>query len=547
MAQSFPLTQSYWQEDVSEDLWEMSAGDLLRKVAAECPKRIALVDGVEDVHQRRRWTYQELLQTAETLARALLSEFEYGDKVAIVSPNCAEWVLLQHAMSLAGIVLVPVNPAYGEQELETILTQCDAKAAFYKPDYRGKSLAAMLGKLGEKLGCKVFSIEELNQFSERADSSLPLPKIEPKSILQIQFTSGTTGIPKGACLHHFGAVNTSRFVAQRAGFPVGGVWVNAMPMFHIAGTVVTSLGTLARRGTYVIVPGFEPELILDLFETEKGNVSLLVPTMILAMMESPSFSTRNLSSVTTILTGAADVPKELVYRTKEAFACNLVILFGQTEVNGVVSQTRIEDSAEDQSSTLGLPLPHAEVCIIDPETGDIQEIGAAGEICVRGYQNMTGYYNSEESTKKTIREDGWLFTGDAGVMDARGYIKITGRLKDMIIRGGMNIYPREIEEVLFNHPAINQASVIGIPDPYWGEVIAALLILEKDAEEVSFEELFAHCRVHLSPHKSPIKWTFVDEFPLTPSGKVQKFALRDAVSKGLLSLHDIDKKSASKI
>ncbi|MDF1693679.1 MAG: AMP-binding protein [Zhongshania sp.] len=546
MAQSFPLTQSYWQKDISEDLWEVSAGDLLREVAAECPKRIALVDGVEDVHARRRWTYQELLQTAETLARGLLSEFTQGDKIAIVSPNCAEWVLLQHAMSLAGIVLVPVNPAYGEQEVATILSQCDAKAAFYKPEYRGRNLGAMLEKIGEKLACKAISIEALDEFSEGADLSIILPDIPPRSILQIQFTSGTTGVPKGACLHHFGAVNTSRFVAKRAGFPVGGVWVNAMPMFHIAGTVVTSLGTLAQRGTYVIVPGFEPELILDLFETEKGNVSLLVPTMILAMMESPSFAKRNLSSVTTILTGAADVPKELVYRTKEAFNCNLVILFGQTEVNGVVSQTRVEDSAEDQSSTLGLPLPHAEVCLIDPETGEIQPIGEAGEICVRGYQNMLAYYNAEEATKKTIREDGWLCTGDSGVMDERGYIKITGRLKDMIIRGGMNIYPREIEEVLFNHPAINQASVIGIPDPYWGEVIAAIIIPEKGCEPPNFDVLFSHCRAHLSPHKSPVKWAIVDDFPLTPSGKVQKFALRDLAVKGDLILHDIDKKSALK-
>lgn len=546
MAQTFPLTQSYWQADKSEDLWELTMGDLLRKAAAECPDRVALVDGVADIHQRRRWTYRELLATAEALARSLLTEFDVGDRVAIISANSAEWILLQHAMSLAGIVLVSVNPAYGEQEVETILSRCGAKGVFYQPEYRGRNLGDLLKKVGEKHPCLCFSMEELESFAGKADGSVALPEIRPESILQIQFTSGTTGVPKGACLHHLGAVNTSRFVAKRAGFPPGGVCVNAMPMFHIAGTVVTSLGTLSQQGTYVIVPGFEPELILDLFETEKGNISLLVPTMILAMMESPSFSKRNLSSVTTLLTGAADVPKELVYRTKEAFDCNLVILFGQTEVNGVVSQTRVEDTAEDQSSTLGLPLPHAEVCISDPETGEIQPIGEPGEIYVRGYQNMHGYFNAEEATQKTIREDGWLCTGDAGIMDERGYIKITGRLKDMIIRGGMNIYPREIEEVLFNHPAVNQASVIGIPDPYWGEVIAAVIIPEKGLAVPGFDELFAYCRAHLSPHKSPIKWAVVEEFPLTPTGKVQKFALRDAVTKGDLTLQDIDKKAAVK-
>lgn len=547
MAQAFPLTRSYWQADKSEDLWEMTMGDLLRNTAAECPDRVALVDGVADIHKRRRWTYRELLETAETLAKALLVEFEVGDRVAIISANSAEWVLLQHAMSLAGIILVSVNPAYGEQEVETILDQCEAVGAFYQPEYRGRDLGNLLKKLGQRRHCRCFSMEELDSFAKRAEPSVILPTIRPESMLQIQFTSGTTGVPKGACLHHLGAVNTSRFVAKRAGFPKGGVCVNAMPMFHIAGTVVTSLGTLSRQGTYVIVPGFEPELILDLFETEKGNISLLVPTMILAMMESPSFSKRNLSSVTTLLTGAADVPKELVYRTKEAFGCNLVILFGQTEVNGVVSQTRVEDTAEDQRGTLGLPLPHAEVCISDPETGEIQPIGEPGEIYVRGYQNMHGYFNAEEATQKTIRDDGWLCTGDAGIMDDRGYIKITGRLKDMIIRGGMNIYPREIEEVLFNHPAVNQACVIGIPDSYWGEVVAAVIIPEKGIESLDFDALFAHCRTHLSPHKSPIKWAAVDEFPLTPSGKVQKFALRDAVSKGELLLQDIDKKVAGKL
>lgn len=506
-----------------------------------CPGRVALVEGIADIHQRRRWTYAELLQTAEALAGAMLSEFAPGDRVAIVAPNCAEWILLQHGMSLAGIVLVSINPAYGEQELDVILSRCGAKGVFYAPEYRGRNLQAILEGLGERLGFSSAPIDDLAGYCQSRPNRGELPEVAPEATLQIQFTSGTTGIPKGALLHHLGAVNTSRFVAARAGFPEGGVWVNAMPMFHIAGTVVTSLGTLTRKGTYVIVPGFEPELILDLFETEKGNASLLVPTMILAMMSSPSFGKRNLSSVSTILTGAADVPKELVYRTKEAFDCNLVILFGQTEVNGVVSQTRISDSAEDQSTTLGSPLPQAEVCIRNVDTGEIQPIGEPGEICVRGYQNMHGYFGDDEATSKTICPDGWLSMGDSGVMDERGYLKITGRLKDIIIRGGMNIYPREIEEVLFNHPAVAQASVIGLPDDYWGEIVAAVIILEEGQPRPTFAELFGYCRQHLSPHKSPIKWAVVEAFPLTPSGKVQKFMLREWAQTGELVLEEIDK------
>ncbi|GAB3377147.1 AMP-binding protein [Spongiibacter taiwanensis] len=538
------LTQSYWPADTSEPLWRKTAGDLLREAARTCPGRVALVEGVADIHQRRRWTYAELLQTAEALAGAMLSEFAPGDRVAIVAPNCAEWILLQHGMSLAGIVLVSINPAYGEQELDVILSRCGAKGVFYAPEYRGRNLQAILEGLGKRLGFSSAPIEDLAGYCQSRPNRGELPEVAPEATLQIQFTSGTTGIPKGALLHHLGAVNTSRFVAARAGFPEGGVWVNAMPMFHIAGTVVTSLGTLTRKGTYVIVPGFEPELILDLFETEKGNASLLVPTMILAMMSSPSFGKRNLSSVTTILTGAADVPKELVYRTKEAFDCNLIILFGQTEVNGVVSQTRISDSAEDQSSTLGSPLPQAEVCIRNVDTGEIQPIGEPGEICVRGYQNMHGYFRDEEATRETITEEGWLRTGDSGVMDERGYMKIAGRLKDMIIRGGMNIYPREIEEVLFNHPAVAQASVIGLPDDYWGEIIAAVIILEEGCHRPDFDELFAYSRKQLSAHKSPIKWAVVESFPLTPSGKVQKFLLREWVNSGKLMLEEIDKCAA---
>lgn len=539
--QDIQLTQSYWPADTSEPLWHKTAGDLLRDAARICPGRVALVEGIADIHQRRRWTYAELLQAAEQLAGAMLSEFAPGDRVAIIAPNCPEWVLLQHGMSLAGIVLVAINPAYGEQELEVVLSRCGARGAFYLPEYRGRDLEALVTGIGRRLGFVSMPINDLDGYCLAREAVTELPALAPEATLQIQFTSGTTGIPKGALLHHLGAVNTSRFVAARAGFPEGGVWVNAMPMFHIAGTVVTSLGTLSKRGTYVIVPGFEPELILDLFETEKGNVSLLVPTMILAMMSSPSFGKRNLSSVTTILTGAADVPKELVYRTKEAFGCNLVILFGQTEVNGVVSQTRISDTAEDQSTTLGMPLPHAEVCIRDVETGQIQPIGEPGEICVRGYQNMHGYFGDEQATSKTIDQDGWLGMGDAGVIDQRGYLRITGRLKDLIIRGGMNIYPREIEEVLFNHPAVAQASVIGLPDEYWGEIVAAVIIWEAGQPVPSFNELFLYSRQHLSPHKSPVKWVAVDAFPLTPSGKVQKFMLQEWVGSGQLLLEGVDK------
>lgn len=528
---------SYWAADTSEDLLDCTLGALLRSIAAEVPERVALVDGVADPARRRRWTYRELVAISESVARSLLTRFAPGDKVAICAPNCAEWVFLQHGMSFAGLVMVPINPAYRIAEMEVILRTSQAAGIFYADEYRGSDIAGMMPLLASRLPHlrETVSLGQWEKFLAQEDESLPFPELGSGDLLHIQFTSGTTGIPKGACLHHKGVVNTSRFVAKRAGFPDGGVWINAMPMFHIGGPVVTELATITSRGTYVLVPGFDPQLMLELIESERGNATLIVPTMILALLEHPDFTSRDLSSMKTILTGAAVVPAALVHRTKEAFKSDLSILFGQTEVNGVVCQTSIDDSVEDQSETLGKPLPHAEVCIADPDAGEFVPIGATGEIWVRGYQNMLGYYGLEKETRETIRSDGWLRTGDMGVMDERGYFKIAGRIKDMIIRGGMNIYPREIEDVLFAHAQVAQVSVVGIPDERWGEAIAAVVLPADRFNPPPVEELHAHCRAHLAAHKSPVAWYFVDEYPLTPSGKIQKFVLQEWIAEGRLT------------
>lgn len=531
------LETSYWPTDHSQPLVEGTVGELLRQVAAEVPERVALVDGVSNPEQRQRWTYRQLLAVAEQAARALLGRFAPGERVAIFAPNSAHWVLLQHAISLAGLVLVPVNPAYSKKELATILDNAGAAGLFYVDEYRGRNIAEMVGQLQRERPAlrELIGISDWEAFIATGDRQQELPTMASDDLLQIQYTSGTTGVPKGACLHHRGVINTSRFVALRAGFPEGGVWINAMPLFHIAGTIVTGLGTLSMRGTYVIAPGFDPELMLELIDSEQGNATLIVPTMILALLDSPEFIKRDLSSMQTVLTGAAEVPAALVRRTKKAFGCELSILFGQTEVNGVACQTSIHDSEVDQSDTLGQPLPQAEVCIADPETGGILPIGQAGEIMVRGYQNMTGYYGMEAASRATIQPDGWLHTGDMGVMDERGYLKIAGRIKDMLIRGGMNIYPKEIEDVLFDHPDVGQISVIGVPDDKWGEIVAAVIIPVAGSARPSPEVLFDYCRARLSPHKAPEQWFFVEAFPLTPSGKVQKFVLRDWVADGTMA------------
>ena len=316
--------------------------------------------------------------------------------------------------------------------------------------------------------------------------------------------------------------------------PDGGVNINAMPMYHVGGGAVTSFGTLAYRGTFVILPGFDPALMLEAFETYRGTHTLVVPTMLIALLEHPDREKRDLSSIQTIMSGASAVPATLIRRTVKTLGCGTTILFGQTEMHGVISQTRLTDSPEDQAETVGQPLPGLEVKVADPVTGEALPVGEQGEICCRGYRNMIEYYQMPNATREMIDSGNWLHMGDLGCMDERGFIKITGRLKDMIIRGGINIYPREIEELLQTHPAVAEVAVVGVPDQKWGEQLAAVIRLNPVDERPSAGELRAFCRAQMSAHKTPAYWSFVQAMPVTPTGKVQKFVLRDRLSAGAL-------------
>jgi fatty-acyl-CoA synthase len=260
----------------------------------------------------------------------------------------------------------------------------------------------------------------------------------------------------------------------------------------------------------------------------------MVPTMLIAVLDHPDFATRDKSSFKTVMSGAAAVAEQLVRRVTEEFGCQFSILFGQTEMHGVISQTRVTDSAEDQAETVGQPLPELEVKLVHPDTGEIVGIGEQGEICCRGYQNMLAYYDMPEATAETIDSDGWLHMGDIGTMDDRGFLRVTGRVKDMIIRGGLNLYPREIEDLLFDHPLIVEAAVIGIPDDKWGEQVGAVVRVRDGVTPPSPEELRAWCRERISAHKAPTLWFFIDAYPMTPSGKIQKFVLRDQIDAGEL-------------
>ncbi|NMO02289.1 AMP-binding protein [Gordonia sp. TBRC 11910] len=525
------LTESSWPAVASTGVRDITLPQLMREAAAAQPDRIALVDAVTDPGSRRQWTYRELVADIERYAHALLADFSPGDRIGIFAPNSADWIILQQAIAMAGMVVVAANPAYRTDELEYVLRQSEASGIFYCREYRGADLAAIVATATAAVPSVRSAVPD-DRWSAFADGAArtALPDVAPTDPVQIQYTSGTTGFPKGALLHHKGIVNEATFVFERAGMPDGGVCINAMPMYHIGGGAVTELGTFAARGTYVVLPGFDPASVLEAYETYRGTHGLLVPTMLLALLDHPDAATRDLSSMQTVLSGAAAVPEELVRRVTHEWDCDFSILFGQTEMHGVISQTRIADRPEDQASTVGRPLPELEVRLVDPVTAAVVGLGEQGEICCRGYQNMLGYYNMPEETAHTIDADGWLHMGDLATMDERGFLKITGRLKEMIIRGGMNIYPREIEELLFTHPAIGDVIVVGVPHEYWGEEIAAV-IRPAGANPDPFE-LKEWCRERISAHKVPTSWFFTDDFPMTPSGKIQKFKVRDTIVAG---------------
>jgi fatty-acyl-CoA synthase len=534
------LKSSYWAAEAGQ-VRDITVCETLYHAAATVPGRLALVDCGPDPATRRQWTYAEFVAAAEQVARALLARFSPGDRIAIWAPNSAEWVILQQGISLAGMVLVALNPAYRTREMGFVLRQSGAAGLFCVDTYRSFDTLAMAQAIAPGLPelREIVSLATWDDFLASADPGQELPQVAPTDMVQVQYTSGTTGFPKGAMLHHMGLVNEATFVAERAGMSDGGVCINAMPMYHIGGGAVTSFGIWAKRGTFVILPGFEPGLLLEAFEAYRGTHTLVVPTMLIAMLDHPELAKRDLSSLQTIMSGAASVPASLVRRTIRLLGCQFSILFGQTETHGVISQTRVTDTPEDQADTVGQPLPQLEVKITDVGTGEPVPIGEQGEICCRGYQNMLGYYDMPAETAVAIDDDGWLHMGDIGSMDERGFLRVTGRVKDMIIRGGMNLYPAEIEAVLQDHPAVETAAVIGVADEKWGEQVAAVLRLRADLGRPTAAELTEFLRDQIAPHKIPVFWSFVEALPMTPTGKTQKYVLRQQAADGILAFDEV--------
>ena len=527
------LKESHWPADTSEPVLETTVGSVLRAAAAAAAEQPAIVAWGSEPGVRRTWTFAELLHDAERTARALLARFDPGEHVAVWAPNLPEWLLLEFGAGLAGLVIVTVNPAYRPRELDYVLRQSRSVGLFHVAGFRGNPMGATVAEVRPHLSDlrEVIALESWDEFVASGSDSRILPEVTPAHAAQIQYTSGTTGFPKGALLHHRGLTNNARLIMQRLGGQAGDVYAHAMPFFHTAGCVMSTLGPLQVQATHAFLPAFDPGRALELVERERATHYLGVPTMLIAMLQHPDMARRDLSSLRTVVSGGASVPPELVRAMESRLGANFTIVYGQTECSPVITETRPDDSPADRAETVGTPLPQTAVKIVDPRTGAVVPPGVVGEVCARGYMVMHEYFDNPEATAAAIDREGWLHTGDLATMDERGYCRITGRLKDMVIRGGENLFPAEIESVLHEHPSVVEAAVIGVPDPTMGEELAVFIRLHS-GEHPSVEALRAHVRQRLAAPKTPRYWIFVDAFPLTGSGKIQKFVLRERWEKG---------------
>ena len=514
---------------------DITIGGLLKEAADTVPDRIGLIAGTSDL-AGRAWTYGELYDESLQAAYVLAQRFGAGERVAVWAPNIPEWVMIEFACAMAGVILVTVNPAYQAEEVTYVLKQSRSAGVFVIPEFRGNRMLRTIEAV--KDDCpelrEIIRLDRWDEFLAMGDDSRrALPEVNSDDPVMIQYTSGTTGFPKGALLHHKGLVNNAAHTLDRMQVEEGSVWINFMPLFHTGGCALCVLGAVSLKTTQVLVEMFDPGLVLELIEVYGVNGLSAVLTMLYAMLEHPDYPTRDISSLKVITCGGATVPMELVKVIEGDWGAKFTIIFGQTECSPVASMTRPDDSSEDKTTTLGMPMPNTEAKIINPDTGAILPCDALGEYCTRGYHVMHSYFEMEEATAGAIDDEGWLHTGDLCSMDERGYARVEGRLKDMIIRGGENVYPRELEELLYKHPTVGLAAVVGLPDVRMGEIIAAFL-RAAPGQSMDREELFAYLREHLSPQKTPTRWFELDEFPLTGSGKIQKFALRELWQDGNL-------------
>jgi len=528
-------------------LLETTIGQALDEAAERWPEAEAIVSLAQGVH----WSWRELAIRADAMAAGLLDlGLEPGDRIGIWSPNCAEWVLTQHAAARIGLILTTINPAYRSTELEFTLKEVGAKAIVSAERFKTSDYVKMLDEgdvpsLEHRIKIGGGPRPGWLQFDEvaaagREDGVRRVREIgsglDRHDPINIQFTSGTTGLPKGATLSHRNILNNGWFVGLAQQLKPGDRICVPVPLYHCFGLVLGNLAGLTCGAT-VVYPGegFDAEATLRAIEEERCTALYGVPTMFIAELDHPAFDRFDLTSLRTGIMAGSPCPVEVMKQVVDKLhMAGVTIAYGMTETSPVSFQSAVDDPIERRVSTIGRVQPHLEVKVID-ESGQTTPRGVPGEFCTRGYSVMLGYWNDPERTAEVVDVDGWMHTGDLGTIDEQGYGNIVGRLKDMVIRGGENIYPREIEEFLFSHPKIADVQVVGVPDHRMGEELCAWIRLApgKTCDE---EELRAFCRNRIARFKIPRYIRFVDEYPLTASGKIQKFVIREQMIQELDSM-----------
>jgi fatty-acyl-CoA synthase len=521
-------------------LGETIGANLERAVAAHADRE-ALVSR----HQGIRLSYAELDAAVNRVARGIMAAgLEVGDRMGIWSPNCVEWALAQYASAKAGVILVNVNPAYQTSELEYVLNQSGCRVLVAARSFKTSDYVAMVEEVAPRcphLERTVFL--DSPDWGEllAAGEAVPGDALRARAAslqfddpINIQYTSGTTGFPKGATLSHHNILNNGFFVAEACHYTPEDRVCIPVPFYHCFGMVMGNLGSTSHGACIVIpAPAFEPGPTLEAVQEERCTSLYGVPTMFIAELGHPDFESFDLSSLRTGIMAGSPCPVEVMRQVIERMHMEEVtICYGMTETSPVSTQTSAGDDLERRVATVGRVHPHVEVKIVDPATGACVARGEPGELCTRGYGVMLGYWEEPEKTAEAIDRAGWMHTGDLAAMDDAGYAKIVGRSKDMIIRGGENVYPREIEEFLYSHPAVADVQVVGLPDERYGEEIAAFVVA-REGVELDAEEVREFCRGRIAHYKIPRYVIAVDEFPMTVTGKIQKFKLRDRAVRDL--------------
>lgn len=538
------LTESYWPADTTTPLLEQTVGGLLAAQAEQTPDRVAIIGTSYGSGRLRRLTYAELLAESRRVATTILAYVDPGDFVAMWAPNVIEWPIVEYAAGLAGVTLVALNPVLRERELAYALDDSQARLLIYAEKSRAYDMVAVLEAVRADRPHLEHALSLADVRDDPPDVELPavelpdLSAISPDAPAMLQYTSGTTGDPKGVLLRHRSLVNNAKMTMDVTETAPGSMCLNPLPMFHTASCIISTLGPACIGGGVILVEQFAPDPVLESMREEDVSVLFFVPTILGALLDAQRHSDRPAPQLRTIMGGAATVPSVMIEGAREVFGATVHNLFGQTELAPVLTAIRRTDSLSDQLTTVGRPIPQVECKIVDPATGAVVPLGERGEICARGPQQMIEYYGKPDATAAAIDVDGWLHMGDLGTMDERGFVTVTGRLKDMIIRGGENIAPAEVESILVRHPDVAEAVVLGLPDETWGEVVAAVVRPRGDAGPGLAAGLDAHCRASLSPYKVPSVWYSSEELPMTPTGKVQKFRLRELIDAGTLTALD---------